>query len=219
MWMLTMTLATLMGLTKYDIQRQINLALSGADATVYRSDGNEYAIFLKSNLSNIEELENFKIKSSATGNKILLKQTAAISLSSSRPMISRYNRMPVIKVTAEVSFGYSPQVIQQRIENIISSKFSDLDAKVSYGGEKQTILKYLTGLGFAALISLAAISIILMAQFSSILQPLIILMAVPLSVIGSIFGLWIFRQPFSFTAGLGLASLIGISCQQCHFAH
>lgn len=202
--------ATLMGLTKYDIQRQINLALSGADATVYRSDGNEYAIFLKSNLSNIEELENFKIKSSATGNKILLKQTAAISLSSSRPMISRYNRMPVIKVTAEVSFGYSPQVIQQRIENIISSKFSDLDAKVSYGGEKQTILKYLTGLGFAALISLAAISIILMAQFSSILQPLIILMAVPLSVIGSIFGLWIFRQPFSFTAGLGLASLIGI---------
>jgi multidrug efflux pump subunit AcrB len=81
---------------------------------------------------------------------------------------------------------------------------------ISFGGEKQTVLKYLTGLGIAALISLASIFIILMIQFSSALQPLIILMTVPLSVIGSIFGLWLFNQPFSFTAGLGLAALIGI---------
>ena len=203
-------IATLMGLTKYDIQRQINIALSGVDATVYRTKGKEYNIFLKSDISNIKDLENFEIKSSITGNKIMLKQTADIGLKSSLPTITRYNRTPVIKVTAEVNSGYSAQVIQQRIENTISSKFSNPSLNISYGGEKQTILKYLKGLGIAALISLAAILIILMVQFNSILQPLIILMTVPLSVIGSIFGLWMFGQPFSFTAGLGLASLIGI---------
>lgn len=202
--------ATLMGLTKYDIQRQINLALSGSDATIYRSKGKEYKIFLKSNISKVTDLENFKIKSSVTGNKIMLKQTADVGLQSSMPNIMRYNRAPVVKVTAEVSSGYSTQLIQKRIEDIISEKYSDPSFNISYGGEKQTILKYLKGLGIAALISLAAIFVILMIQFSSILQPLIILMTVPLSVIGSIFGLWLFRQPFSFTAGLGLASLIGI---------
>jgi len=204
-------IATMMGLTKYDIQRQINIALSGVNATVYRNNGKEFDIFLKSNISNITELENFKIKSSATGNKILLKQTADIGLNSSMPSIARYNLSPVIKVTAEVYSGYSTQVIQNNIEKTVNSKYHDNNnINISFGGEKQTVLKYLTGLGIAALISLATIFIILMIQFSSALQPLIILMTVPLSVIGSIFGLWIFNQPFSFTAGLGLTALIGI---------
>lgn len=203
-------IAMMMGLTKYDIQRQINIALSGVDATVYRNNGKEFDIFLNSNISNITELENFKIKSSATGNKIMLKQTADIGLNSSVPSIARYNLSPVIKVTAEVYAGYSAQVIQNNIEKTINSKYADNNINISFGGEKQTVLKYLTGLGIAALISLAAIFIILMIQFSSALQPLIILMTVPLSVIGSIFGLWLFNQPFSFTAGLGLAALIGI---------
>lgn len=203
-------IATMMGLTKYDIQRQINIALSGVDATVYRNNGKEYDIFLKSNISNISELENFKIKSSATGNKIMLKQTADIRLNSTMPSIARYNLSPVIKVTAEVYSGYSTHVIQQNIEKIVNAKYADPNINILFGGEKQTVSKYLTGLGIAALISLTAIFIILMIQFSSALQPLIILMTVPLSVIGSIFGLLLFNQPFSFTAGLGLAALIGI---------
>lgn len=203
-------IATMMGLTKYDIQRQINIALNGVDATVYRDNGKEFNILLKSNISNINELENFKIKSSATGNKIMLKQTADIELRSVMPSISRYNLSPVIKITAEVNSGYSAQVIQKNIEKVINSKYENSNINFYFGGEKQTVTKYLKGLGIAALISFTAIFIILMIQFNSALQPLIILMTVPLSVIGSIFGLLIFNQPFSFTAGLGLAALIGI---------
>ncbi|MDW5299220.1 MAG: efflux RND transporter permease subunit [Sedimentibacter sp.] len=203
-------MATMMGLTKYDIQRQINIALSGTDATVFRTNGKEYDIFLKSNISSISQLENFKIKSSATGNKIMLKQAAHIGLKSAEPSALRYNKAPVIKITAEVASGYSAQIIQKKIENIIDNNYSSEEINYQYGGEKQTLLKYLRGLGIAGLISLAAIFIILMVQFNSLLQPLIILMTVPLSAIGSIFGLWIFNQPFSFTAGLGLLALLGI---------
>ncbi len=203
-------MATMMGLTKYDVQRQINIALSGTDATSFRLNGKEYDIFLKSNISSISELENFKIKSLATQNKIMLKQVANISLKASEPLALRYNKMPVIKITAEVSSGYSAQTIQKTIENIIDENYLGRNVDYEFGGEKQTISKYLKGLGFAGLISLATIFIILMVQFNSLLQPLIILMTVPLSVIGSIFGLWIFNQPFSFTAGLGLLALIGI---------
>ena len=202
--------ATMMGLTKYDIQRQINIALSGINAAVFRYEGKEYDVFLKSDIASISQLENFKIKSAAAGNKIMLKQTANIGLKAVEPLALRYNKVPVIKVTAEVSKGYSSHVIQNEIESIINSRYEGEDAEFEFGGEKQTILKYLKGLGIAALISLAAIFVILMIQFNSLMQPLIIMISVPLSVIGSIFGLWMFGQPFSFTAGLGLLSLIGI---------
>jgi multidrug efflux pump subunit AcrB len=50
----------------------------------------------------------------------------------------------------------------------------------------------------------------MLIQFNSLLQPLIILITIPLSLIGSVFGLLIFKQPLSFTALLGAVSLIGI---------
>jgi multidrug efflux pump subunit AcrB len=202
--------AAMMGLTKYDIQRQVNIALSGIKSSVLRSDDNEYDIVLKSDIASISDLENFKIKSTATGNKIMLKQAADVTLNAAEPSAQRYNKSPVIKVTAEVSKGYSSQKVQNKIEKMINLNYSDKDASFEFGGEKQTLSKYLKGLGIAAAISLAAIFVILMIQFNSLLQPLIIMISVPLSVIGSIFGLWIFNQPFSFTAGLGLLSLIGI---------
>jgi multidrug efflux pump subunit AcrB len=202
--------AAMMGLTKYDIQRQVNIALSGINASVLRSDDNEYDIVLKSDIASISDLENFKVKSTATGNKIMLKQAADVTLNAAEPSAQRYNKSPVIKVTAEVSKGYSSQKVQNKIEKLIDLNYSDDDATFEFGGEKQTLSKYLKGLGIAAAISLAAIFVILMIQFNSLLQPLIIMISVPLSVIGSIFGLWILNQPFSFTAGLGLLSLIGI---------
>jgi len=51
---------------------------------------------------------------------------------------------------------------------------------------------------------------ILMIQFGSLVQPLIIMISIPLSIIGSVFGLYIFRQPLSLTALFGMVSLIGI---------
>lgn len=202
--------ATLLGLTRYDIQRQINIALNGATATIYKNKGKEYDIYLESNISNISMLENLAIKSSFTGNKILLKQVADVELRKVMPTIKRYNRMTSVEITAEIKPGYSAQNTQSYIENNILPGIDLRGMKVSFGGEKETISKYLKGIGIAALLALAAIYIILLIQFNSLLQPAIILMTVPLSIIGSIFGLLIFKQPFSFTAGLGLASLIGI---------
>lgn len=202
--------ASLLGLTRYDIQRQINIALNGAAATIYKNDGKEYDIYLKSNISDINMLENLAIKSSVTNNKILLKQVADIELRNVMPTIKRYNRMSSVEITSEIKPGYGTQNTQSYIENKILPNMDLTGISVSFGGEKETIFKYLRGILVAAIFALAVIYIILLIQFNSLLQPIIILMTVPLSIIGSIFGLWIFRQPFSFTAGLGLASLIGI---------
>jgi multidrug efflux pump subunit AcrB len=203
-------LSTFLGLTKYDIQKQVNMALTGIKTSTLIVDNVEYDIYLKSNISSITDIENFKIKSSFTGNKILLKQVAEMGLKAETPIIYRYDRIPSVTIKAKIAEGYSVQSSQKYIEELVNNTLNQDIIQVSYKGEKDTINKYLGGIAEAALYALAAIYVILLIQFKSSRQALIILMTVPLSIIGSIAGLYLFKQPFSFTAGLGLASLIGI---------
>lgn len=203
--------ATLYGLTRYDIQRQINIAINGTTAGTWRNGTQEHTIYLQSDIADIESLKNFKIKSSVLENtQVMLRQVAEVTLKTAEPKLPRYDRVPSIQVTAEVRDEGSIQSVQKIIEQEILPTIDTSNMNVVFGGEKTTISKYLNGLGVAGVLAVVLIYLILMLQFDSLRKPLIIMATVPLSVIGAIFGLWVCRQPFSFMAGLGIVSLIGI---------
>lgn len=201
--------ASSMGFSNYDIQSQIFIALEGTSPTVFTKNGEEYDINIKSTITSKRELENLAIKSSETGNKSLLKQFAEIKLDSQRPAINRYDRERVVTVTSDVRPGYNPVEIAGEMER----KTAEMDlgeARLVFDGEKEQIEDNFGNLGINALFALFVIYIILLFQFNSFTQPLIILLTVPLSLIGSIIGLLIFSQPLSFTAFLGVVSLMGL---------
>ncbi|RKD33927.1 efflux RND transporter permease subunit [Thermohalobacter berrensis] len=199
----------LKGITKYDIQNEINIALMGREASVLRQEGKEYDIVIKGNINSINDLENLAIKSSITGNKVFLKQIADINLKSSIPVIKRYNGKRAIAVTSEVKPGYNAVEVQTVLEEKINKKIYK-DVNIIYEGEKAELENDLGNIGIAAVFAIFMIFIILMVQFNSIIQPFIILISVPLSIIGSIFALLIFRQPLSLFGFLGIVSLIGV---------
>jgi multidrug efflux pump subunit AcrB len=62
----------------------------------------------------------------------------------------------------------------------------------------------------AVLIAVLSIFSVLVLQFRSFKQPLIVFMAIPFAVTGMIWALWITGNTFSFTAFIGLTSLVGI---------
>ena len=203
-------IATMMGITKYDLQAQIHLAMGGSHASVFRRAGKEYNIVQKSDITTSEELLNLGIKSSITGNKVLLKQIAEIRVGSRIDVIKRYNRELSISVMSDVLPGYSAVEIEDILEREVLPKIDSEGVSLDFDGERESIKRNFGDIGIAALFALLAIFIILMLQFKSFAQPFVVLITVPLSVTGSIFGLLIFGMPLSFTAFLGVASLIGI---------
>jgi len=197
------------GLSKYDIQKEVSIALRGREASVFRRHGKEWDIILKSNLKTKEDLENLAIKSSYTGNKVLLKEIANVKLSSQIPTITKYDRDLAVMVTSDVKSGFSPVKIQEEL----TSKLKDMDIEdieITFDGEKEKIAENFGSIGSSAIFAVLLIYAILLFQFKSFLQPLIILITIPLSGIGSILGLFMFNQPLSFTGLLGIVSLIGI---------
>lgn len=199
-----------LGITKYDIQRQINIALYGSKPSVYRRNGNEYSIMIKSDIKSIGELENLEIRSSITGNKVPLKQFASIGFGSKLDTITRYDRKQTITVRADPLPNGDPVLIQNQLEDKFLPSIDTDGVKVEFDGERELIVENFGIVGVLAMLAIFIIYVILVVQFNSFIQPIVILTTIPLSLIGSILGLYLFNQPLSFTAFLGIIALIGL---------
>lgn len=199
-----------MGMTKYDIQKQLNLALYGYDASVYRRDGKEYDIVVKGNMDTTEDIETFKIKSSLTKNKIPMHVFSDVYLGKKLDNINRYDRKIASEVLADTTPNADPSLVATYIEQEILPTMDTTGLKITFDGERESIQKYFGVAGGLAVLAILLIYVTLVIQFGSFLQPVIILMTIPLSLIGSVLGLYIFNQPMSLTAVLGVIALIGL---------
>lgn len=202
--------ASSFGITQYDIQSQVNMALYGNNASIYRREGNEYNIKLKSTIGSVAELENFAVKSSATGQKIPLKQFAVVEYGKKLDEINTYNRKPTVEILANELPGYNPSEIENIIENEILPKVDTSGTTITFHGEREDIAENFSVVGILALFCIFIIYVILLIQFNSFIQPVVILLTVPLSLIGSVAGLYLLNNPLSLTAFLGIIALIGL---------
>ena len=201
--------ASYFGVTKYDVQKEVNIALMGRRASVFRDSGNEYNIMVRSNIASAEDLGNMAIKSSIVDSKVLLKEIADIRLNPQLPNIKKHDREKAVTIYSGVKLGYSSIEIQKKLKEGLKELDLD-DVMVVFDGEREKILEHFGNVGASSILALILVYGILLIQFNSFIQPLIILMTIPLSVIGSILGLFIFQQPISFTGLLGMVSLLGI---------
>ncbi len=200
---------SLFGVSNFDLQNEISIALRGREASSFHRDGNEYALLVKSDIASKNDLENFMVKSSITGNKVLLKEIAEIGLESQLPVIKKYNGKLAVHVLSDVVDGYSSASIQGQLIDRIESL--DLHGVAyEFNGETEKIKENFGNIAVAGIFALIAVYLILLIQFKSFVQPLIILATVPLAVVGSVLGLYIFGQKLSFMAMLGAVSLLGI---------
>ncbi len=202
--------ASQVGITKYDVQKQLNISLKGYQASIFRKGGENYNIIVKSNIESQKDLGNLGIKSSITGKKVLLKQIAQILLTPQRPTIKKYDGEKTVTVFSDVEAACSPVEIENILEKEKLPELNINDVNINFAGEREEIKKNFGAAGKYGLLTIFLIYFILVVQFNSFTQPFIILTTVPLSIIGSILGLFILQQPMSFTALLGMISLIGL---------
>ncbi len=199
-----------MGMTKYDIQKQMNIALYGYDASVYRRDGKEYNIVIEGDMDDTQDIETFMVKSSLTDNKIPMHAFSTVNLGKKIDNINRYDRKIASTVLADTLPSADPSSLTSLIENDILPTLDQTGVQVTFDGERESIQKYFGVAGGLAVLAILLIYVTLVIQFDSFLQPVIILMTIPLSLIGSILGLYFLHQPMSLTAVLGIIALIGL---------
>jgi multidrug efflux pump len=132
-----------LGLSQYDIQKQINLALMGSELTKYRTNGNEFPINMSGNIPSISELESLGIDSSQTQQKILLKQIADIKIEKKCPVVRHTNKKRNISAFCDAKEGYSATEIADKIEFEILPKLNTTGTDITFNGEQEASKKIL----------------------------------------------------------------------------
>jgi multidrug efflux pump subunit AcrB len=157
----------------------------------------------------LEDLNKIYV-ASMSGRQIPIKQFIEVKLQQVPSSISRYDLERTAEVLADIRKAYT-------LDEVIEPVLEELEAypmptgySYSIGGELQSRDESFGGMTNAVLIAIISIFSVLVLQFRSFKQPLIVFLAIPFAVTGMIWALWITGNTFSFTAFIGLTSLVGI---------
>ena len=205
--------ANLFGVPIHEIDKTIRTAITGMSISKFRNqDGEEYNIVMRLPFEDeirMSDFEKIYVKS-MSGKLIPLRQLASIEFKKAPSLITRYNLSRTALITADLEKGAN----LDEIMNPVIHKLNEYPFPNGYtyriAGELESRDEAFGGMKIAMIIALIAIFAVLVLQFRSFTQPLIIFTAIPLALIGSIWALFITGNTFSFAALIGLLSLIGI---------
>ncbi len=173
------------------------------------TNGENYPILVRKKKPEIETLSNIYL-TSLTGQQIPLTQVVSMELQKGRSEFFHYQKLRMAKVSADVDKGYSIQKLTTEFVNYLESYDLPVGMYFTLGGEEESRQESFSGLAQIMLITAIGIFAILVLQFKSILQPLIIFSSIPFAMAGSVIGLYLTGLSFSMMAFVGLISLFGI---------
>jgi multidrug efflux pump subunit AcrB len=167
-------------------------------------------MFDKKSRENYNDIMNTYLGSPITGQYNTLRTMAEIAPKWQFGMLTRRNGIPTLTVGTKFKNGYLSADIQAAIEPAIDTIHLKPGYQMEYGGVVESKNKTFGEMIMALIISIVIIFIILLFVFKDIKRPLIIMISIPLTLFGSMLGLIITGNVFSFTAFVGLIALCGI---------
>lgn len=203
--------ASMLGVSVQNIALTLQLAMSEQRIGYYIMGGKQYQImsqFDRGSRSRPTDLASIYVRNDQ-GNLIQLDNLVSLSESSMPPQLYRYDRFVAATVSAGLAKGFTVgQGIAEmdRIkENVLDTRF-----KTTLTGTSKDFVESTSSLLFAFALALVLIYLVLAAQFESFVDPLVIMLTVPLALIGSLLVLWGFSQTMNIFSQIGIIMLIGL---------
>jgi multidrug efflux pump subunit AcrB len=193
----------------------LRTAVDGIDATAFREEDEEIAVRVRlpaSQRRDLSDLDALPVYSPAAGRAVPLSQVASFEPGFTRRAILRYNRKREAFVQADVKSGHSLLTVAADVERAVRSRVTlPPGYRFYFHGQQEEVTESFLSLAKAAVVAVFLIYIILVVRFGSLLQPLLILLAIPMALVGASWGLALTGNPLSFMSFLGMISLTGIA--------
>ncbi len=217
--------AALVGIQPAQVARTLRLALTG-ETTGLMHLGREQepvpiiARLPRINRSSISSLANLRL-ASPSGAMVPLSELTTIEHKVLQPSRLRKNLKPVVYVTADVSgLAESPVYaildMTEKLKALGVEQFyrdepkNTLQPAMKWDGEWQITYEVFRDLGGAFGLVLVIIYVLLIGWFRSYRTPLVMMIAIPLSLVGVLPGHFLFGAFFTATSMIGVIALAGI---------
>ena len=200
-----------LGISVLDVAQTLQLSLSGQRFGYFIRNGKQYQVigqFEKNDRAKPLDLTSMFVKNNK-GELIQMDNVVTIEEQSNPTQLYHNNRY----MSATVSAGLAPgKSIGDGIEAMdeIKAKVLDDTFTTDLGGESRDFVESSSNTSFAFGLALVLIFLILAAQFESFVDPIIIILTVPMAVAGALFSLWLFNQSWNIFSQIGTVMLIGL---------
>lgn len=205
--------AALLDVSINSIDDTIRTSLMGSGVGRYRDqNGDDYDIVIRLDRSETPEINNLNelLVMSNSGAFVPLSQLITTQLQTVPSLLRHHYLERNATVTADARAGYlTADVTGQIVRKLKKMKFPT-GISYSIAGEQESRNNSFAGLLKALIISLLGIFAVLVLQFRSFAQPLIVFASIPFAFTGAILALLVFDFSFSVMAFVALTSLMGI---------
>jgi hydrophobe/amphiphile efflux-1 (HAE1) family protein len=200
-----------LGISILDIAQTLQLSLSGQRFGYFIKNGKQYQVigqFDQKDRSKPLDLTSMFVKNKS-GELIQMDNVVKIEEQSNPPQLYHNNRYMSATVSAGLAPGKSISDGIQEMDRIKAKVLNDTFT-TDLSGESRDFVESSSNTSFAFGLALLLIFLILAAQFESFIDPLIIILTVPMAVAGALFSLWLFNQTWNIFSQIGTVMLIGL---------
>jgi multidrug efflux pump subunit AcrB/outer membrane protein TolC len=205
--------ANRLGFSNSTISAQLAGGFHGAPVTTYWEGARDVPVVLRleeQRRRTFENVEDTYVLSSLTGAKVPLRSVATLQPEWVPGRILHRNGVRTLTVQVVNDDRHLASKILDRSRGEIARIPLPPGYRIEFGGELANQQETFADMVKALMLSLVIIFLILLFQFRSPVQTLVIMMSIPLSLLGAVIGLVVTGNPFSFTAFLGVISLSGV---------
>ena len=207
------------GVNATQLALELRNAINGTQATEISQAGEDVDVIVKYDLSHggemnttITDISTIEALSIATPTgDIPVSSLAKFSLENSRASIAHENGERIVKVSSQLETNISPLDVISKVKLLMEDKIDIPDEYyISFGGENEDVQESFSDMLRAMILSIILIAGLMVLQFKSFRQSLLIVVTIPFSLVGVFPGLLLMGQSISFPGVIGIVALVGI---------
>jgi len=204
-----------LGVSVGEIGHTLETLLGSRRVTKLLMNGEEYDVILEAleeSRRTANDLMRIHVRSATSGALIPLANLIRLEEFADAGTLNRFNRTRAITIEANLANGYALGEAIEWLERN-ARELLPAGAVTDLKGESRDLRSAGRSIYAIFLLSLLVVYLVLAAQFESFLDPLIVMLTVPLAVVGALLGLWLSGQTLNLYSQIAIIMLVGLAAK------
>jgi multidrug efflux pump len=193
------------------VARTVESMLGGRVVTRYKRDADQYDVIVQtaaSGRATPEDIERLFVRG-RNDTMVPLSSLVKIREAVSPRELNHFNQRRSVTVTANLAPGYSLGEALAYIDDV-SARVLPAGYAIELNGISREFKSSSGALGLVFVLALVFIFLVLSAQFESFIDPFVILLSVPLSMVGALAAMHVTGGTLNVYSQIGLITLVGL---------
>jgi len=194
-----------------EIGRTLELMFGEREISTFVSRGDEYPVIMRARAQDRatpNDLTNTFMRA-ANGELVPLSSFVSLTESAAPQVLNRFDRLRSITIQSSLAPGVSIGEALSTLEAIVQDNLP-AEARIGYQGQSKDFRESSNAIYLTFGMALLVVFLVLAAQFESWINPLIIMLTVPLAVTGGLAALVVTGQTLNIYSQIGMILLIGL---------